>query len=465
VSTKLRMERFEARRRNTMIRRCPECGESYGPGTLFCGFDGATLVAGEASRSRDLLMGKVIDGRYEVVSLIGEGGMGTVYKVRHITLERMFAMKVLKRSLAQDDKLAERFIVEAKATASVKHPSVVEITDFGRLSDRRPYFVMELLVGQTLSELIHTIGFVEPMLLSAITAKVARALSAAHVAGIIHRDMKSENVVLIGRSPEPEVKVVDFGAALVVGAKRMTRAGVVFGTPHFMSPEQASGKSIDHRADIYSLGVVMYEALTGQVPFQGDAYIEVLRQHLFDAPRPPSKLISDPKRAAAARLVEPIILRSLAKEPAERYPTMDSLAVDLERLSRGMSIEPSSSRVWPVRKSRSSSSKRKGADPALVWKVAAAGVALALVLMLVLIRVASHSAALGPPRPSGSVVLEAVASPPAPPLVSGESVGSAASASASPRSAVSAGSTRPHPSGNSPRQRAQGDVFRDPWTK
>ena len=408
--------------RGNVVARCPECGESYGTESRFCGVDGATLVPGEADPSTTRLLGRVVDGRYAIVSLLGEGGMGSVYKVNHTSLDRQFAMKVLKKGLAEDRKLAERFIREAKATASVKHPHVVGITDFGHLDDGRPYFVMDLLVGQTLAETMRVGGPLEPARAARLLAKVARALGAAHEVGIIHRDIKPENIILVGPGPEYDVKVVDFGAALVIGARRTTKAGVVFGTPHFMSPEQASGNDIDHRADIYSLGVVMYEALTGDVPFDGDVYHEILRQHLLDPPRPPTVTV-DATRAAWIRPFEPIVLRALAKEPDGRYLTAEALAQDLERAAQGLPLAapaPAPAVIVAPRPSPSPRANPPGSaqDPALALAPplaparAPAGreddvdarrrrVIAALVVLLVLARLVTRTrlASSAPPRP------------------------------------------------------------------
>lgn len=313
-----------------LIKRCPECGEQYSPDSLFCGFDGQTLASARWTPAADKLLGTTIDGRYEVVAVLGEGGMGTVYKVRHVRLERFFAMKVLRQNLAEDEKLCARFIQEAKATASVRHPHVVAISDFGRVPDARPYFVMELLEGLTLSQVIRAEAPLSPVRAARIVARIARALGAAHEAGIVHRDLKPENIFLVGGNDE-DVRVVDFGAALVVGGQRLTKTGVVFGTPHFMSPEQASGQPVDHRADVYALGVILYELCTGRVPFEADTFMGVLTKHVFAAPTPPSKLLVGRTRLGA---LEQVILRALEKQPSRRYVTMEAYATDLERILR-----------------------------------------------------------------------------------------------------------------------------------
>lgn len=315
------------------IKRCPDCGQHYSPDSAFCPFDGQKLVDGFRQKKVDPLLGAVIDQRYQVDDVLGEGGMGTVYAVRHTSLERTFALKALRRDLATDAELCARFIREAKATAAIKHPNVVSITDFGALPDGRPYFVMERLTGQTLAHLVKHGGAVPAARAAAIAVKVARALGAAHEAGVVHRDLKPDNVFLQGRADagaEQDVRVVDFGAAKVAGASRLTRAGIVFGTPFYMSPEQASGAPVDHRADIYALGVIMYEMFTGRVPFEGDTYMGVLTQHMFAQPTPPSRL--DPKYAKELGALEALTLKCLEKAPEKRFATMAELAAEIERV-------------------------------------------------------------------------------------------------------------------------------------
>ena len=265
--------------------------------------------------------------------MLGEGGMGSVYQVRHTSLDRLFAMKVLRRDLANDPDLAARFMREARATASVKHPNIVAINDFGRLEGDFPYFVMENLVGQTLARAIKTGGAIPAALGVRIVLKVAAALGAAHDEKIVHRDLKPDNIFLLGSAANPgdvDVRVVDFGAALILGASRVTKAGIVFGTPHYMSPEQASGQPVDHRADIYALGVIMYEMFTGRVPFVADTYMGVLTQHMFVKPIPPSRVNA---RARELGALEDVILRMLEKKPEQRYATMHELATAIERVS------------------------------------------------------------------------------------------------------------------------------------
>jgi serine/threonine-protein kinase len=317
---------------HVQVKRCPECGSGFGAEAAFCPFDGGALRLGTWDPTRDPLTDTVIDNRYEVIEPLGEGGMGTVYKVRHTTLDRMFAMKVLRRDLAADPGLAARFLQEARATAAIRHPSVVAINDFGELDDGAPYFVMELLVGETLATRMRARGLLTPREAAGIARKLADALSAAHAAGVVHRDLKPENVFLVGASlgkaAADDIRIVDFGAAKVIGASKLTRPGVVFGTPYYMSPEQASGQSVDARADVYSLGVLLYEMITGGVPFEADTYMGVLTKHMFASPAKPSE--RTPSGVQLGEL-EAVVLRALEKEASARFPSMEEMAAALER--------------------------------------------------------------------------------------------------------------------------------------
>ena len=335
------------------IRRCPTCARRFSRDASFCPFCGERLVAGAFDAVADALLHSVVDGRYEVLEVLGEGGMGRVYKVRHQSLGRTFAMKVLRRDLAGDEELAARFLREARATAAVKHAGIVEITDFGQTAEGLPFFAMEMLEGQTLGQLIAAGGPLPAGPAARIVRHVAMALGAAHEAGVVHRDLKPDNVFLLGDvlGPSVEIRVVDFGAAKIIGSSRITRTGVVFGTPHYMSPEQASGREIDHRADIYALGVVMYEAFTGRVPFEADTYMGVLTQHMFVTPLPPSQVTAAARELGA---LEEITLRCLEKDPGRRFASMEDLAGALDRAVRfrddgSAEVAPRSSRRPPRR--------------------------------------------------------------------------------------------------------------------
>jgi serine/threonine-protein kinase len=309
---------------------CPTCASHFSPDGRFCPFDGTPLVVAEGwDPSDDALIGSVIDGRYEVLGVIGEGGMGTVYQVRHKALGKRFALKALRKDLAADGEIAARFIQEARTAAAVSHPGLVEITDFGRLESGQVYFVMELLEGQSLASLLRSGGPLPAARGLDIVRQLVHALKAAHDAAIVHRDLKPDNIhISKGDGERDLVKIVDFGLAKVIGSSKLTRSGMVFGTPHYMSPEQASGELVDHRADIYALGIVMYEMFTGKVPFEADSYMGVLTKHMYMTPAPPSELRTELKEMGA---LEDVILRCLQKRPSARYENLAALLTDLEQ--------------------------------------------------------------------------------------------------------------------------------------
>jgi len=312
---------------------CPSCGQTAPEGHQYCPFDGEPLITEKLSRARpDPLLGVTVDERYEVLAVIGEGGMGRVYRVRHRRLGRSFALKALRLELARELSLAERFIQEARAAAVVTHPNVVQINDFGTLHTGQPYFVMELLEGRTLARIIREEGPLDPLRCLTIARQIAEAISAAHAMGVIHRDLKPDNVILVRPSgSHATVKVLDFGLAKVAGSNRLTRPGVVFGTPQYMSPEQASGEPFDHRVDVYALGIIMFEMLTGHVPFEADTQMGILSKHLYqDPPRLPElnlPVVAQPRLQEA-------IARCLAKRAEDRWSSMTELARRLDWLCR-----------------------------------------------------------------------------------------------------------------------------------
>jgi len=286
------------------------------------------LVRPDAPTSgADPYIGATIDGRYEVESLIGEGGMGVVYRCTHTIIGKKVAMKVLRADMARSEEVVGRFLNEARSASSIGNPHIIDISDFGRLPDGATYFIMEYLEGTSLS------GAAErgPLALDrvgTIAIQLCEALAAAHDVGIVHRDLKPENIFLVRRGSQRDfVKVLDFGIAKVGSTGgRFTQAGQVFGTPHYMSPEQAAGTNVDHRADIYAVGVLLYELVTGRLPFDADTFMGILSQHMYKEPEPPSTFLQfqrlDPD-------LERIILCCLKKDPDDRYQRMADLESDL----------------------------------------------------------------------------------------------------------------------------------------
>ena len=276
---------------------------------------------------QDAIIGQTI-GNYLVTQKLGEGGMGAVYLAEHPSIGKKVALKVLHSEFSANEDVVTRFFNEAKAVNNIGHPNIVDITDYGVIQglgrEHLVYFIMEYLGGVTLAKLIRTESPMSPERSLNIALQVADALAASHRCGIVHRDLKPDNIMLTSRGREKDfVKLLDFGIAKLTGGaagSRQTRTGIVMGTPAYMSPEQCDGRgNIDHRTDVYALGVVMYEMLAGRVPFLGEGYGEVLVQHLTQPPVPPSQYrMVNPH-------VEAVILKALEKRMELRYPTMDEM--------------------------------------------------------------------------------------------------------------------------------------------
>jgi serine/threonine-protein kinase len=291
------------------------------------------VAAGGKDIAQDPILDTTIDGRYAIEARLGEGGMGVVYKARHVLIDKPVAIKILRKEAAQDTASVQRFIQEAKSASKINHSNIVDITDFGVLADGHAYFVMEFLQGQTLAQAIQE-GPIESARVCTIGAQVSRGLNAAHVKGIVHRDLKPENIFLLEREGQKDyVKIVDFGIAKVGGGQKLTQVGMVLGTPEYMSPEQATGQETDHRVDQYALGCIMYEMLTGTVPFLGERPAQTLTKHVFEPVIPPRKRKPELKISAA---VESVVMRTLAKKPEQRFPSMRELELALTKVESEM---------------------------------------------------------------------------------------------------------------------------------
>jgi len=272
----------------------------------------------------DDLTGTVLDNTYEVRSRLGMGGMGVVYKARQRYVDRDVAVKVLRREMAGDETAVRRFLLEAKAAARLKNPHTVILHHFGVTPDGRMYFVMELLEGRSLASLLAQERTISWRRALDIVAQACESLAEAHANGIWHRDIKPENLFLCDTgSTAWNVKVLDFGIAWMVQTAqgvRLTKSGMVCGTPEYISPEQAAGAALDGRTDIYSLGIVLYEMLAGVPPFVGDAPVSLLYRHIKDAPRPVCE--ANPG-AGIQRAVQSLVSSMLAKSPADRPPSAE----------------------------------------------------------------------------------------------------------------------------------------------
>jgi beta-lactam-binding protein with PASTA domain/tRNA A-37 threonylcarbamoyl transferase component Bud32 len=276
----------------------------------------------------DTLINTLFDGRYRIVRKLGSGGMANVYLAEDEDLGRRVAIKILNERYANDDLFIERFRREAKSAAALSHPNIVSVYDRGE-AEGTYYIAMEVIEGRSLKELIMTRGPLPIGQALAYTHEILEALRFAHRHGIIHRDIKPHNT-LIGE----RLKVTDFGIARA-GASQMTEAGSIMGTAQYLSPEQARGAPVTASSDLYSVGIVLYEMLTGKVPFTGDSAIEIAMKHLNDAPKPPSKI-----RPEIPEELDQVVLRALAKNPEDRYQTAEEFSEDLHRVEAGLPLAP-----------------------------------------------------------------------------------------------------------------------------
>jgi len=302
---------------DTFSKACPRCGARYDAAAVFCQKDGSGLRLIE-EQQRDPRVGQVLLDQFRMEECIGVGGMGMVYRARQTTVGRDVAIKILHPDVAGNPDAVRRFHREARISTSLDHPNVVRVFLFGQLPDGSLYLVMELLRGRPLSELLR----VEPMLAVGralhIAAQVAEAVGEAHIQGIVHRDIKPENIFLTPKGRDPDfVKVLDFGIARLLHPEDQTsatQAGLVFGTARYISPEGAAGEKTDARSDVYSIGVLLYQMLTGVTPFEGSTPVQLLMAHINDRPVPiRSRAPGIPEGVAD------VVMRSLAKNPDARY--------------------------------------------------------------------------------------------------------------------------------------------------
>jgi hypothetical protein len=319
---------------------CPVCSTEYADDVKFCPNDGQTLRA--AAPANDLV-GQVVADRYHVVKKLGEGGMGQVYLAEHVKMGRRSAIKVMNPSMVHDPDAVARFNREASNASRITHPNVCAIYDFGETPDGLIYLAMEFIEGEPLTDLLERGGALPLPRAADVFRQTADALQAAHDLGIVHRDLKPDNIMLTRRKGGGEtVKVVDFGIAKAVGGddagQKVTKTGLVLGTPEFMSPEQLSGDTLDGRSDLYSLALVLYRMLTGKLPFEATTVQETMIKRLTDEPT--SLADARPDLTFPAGL-QPVLDTALARTPAERYQSVAKFAADIAAVTR----RPSASAV------------------------------------------------------------------------------------------------------------------------
>ncbi len=315
-----------------LTRRCTTCDERYPGDFLVCPRDATPLADETGEHLVDPLLGKLLGETYQIVRVIGEGGMGRVYEARHLRLkQRRYAVKTLHAELARNVEMAARFMREAESVSGLDHPNVVDVFDVHHLPDGTPYLVGEFLEGEELADYVARNGALEPSMAAHVARQVCAALGAAHERGIVHRDMKPENIfvlkssidaVLAGASKKLAIKVLDFGISKAGGGERthLTRTGVIMGTPSYMSPEQARGKQVDHRADVYSVGACLYFMITGRRPFDSDDPTSTISMVLTQDPQRPREI-----DARIPEGLELIVQRAMAKDVRDRHQTMAEL--------------------------------------------------------------------------------------------------------------------------------------------
>ncbi|MFW5877006.1 MAG: serine/threonine-protein kinase [Myxococcota bacterium] len=318
--------RSESGESGVYARICPQCGSRFPSNFRVCPHDASPLEEGTGSEVDDPLLGQTLAGSYEITRLIGEGGMGRVYEARHTRLRnKRYAIKIMLEEFAGQGDLVARFQREAEAASHLTNPYVVAVHDVHRTDEGVPYIVEELLEGEELGEILARDEKLEVSHAVRISRQVCLGLQAAHDRGIIHRDMKPENVFLVGDAEDPTAKVLDFGISKLEDNKEtLTKTGMVIGTPAYMAPEQASGRKVDHRADIYAVGAILYRAIGGQKPFEGMDAAATLTALLTQDP--PRLRIVEP---SVPEGLEMVVQKAMAREPGDRYQTMAELEADL----------------------------------------------------------------------------------------------------------------------------------------
>ncbi|HTG53701.1 MAG TPA: serine/threonine-protein kinase [Gemmatimonadaceae bacterium] len=323
---------------SAQVRICPQCGSEYTADIKFCPKDGSTLRVPPGAA----LIGSVIADRYHILKKLGEGGMGQVFLAEHVKMGRPSAIKIMSPGMMQDADAISRFNREAANASKIMHPNVAAIYDFGETSDGLIYLAMEYIEGESLTKVLERDGTLAPARAASIIRQTASALDAAHERGIVHRDLKPDNIMISrNRDGTDQVKVVDFGIAKAQGAtgQKVTKTGMVVGTPEYMSPEQLAGDSVDGRSDTYALALVAFHLLTGDLPFAGGSAQETMIRRLTDKPR---RLAEVRPSAEWPAPLERAIGRALERDASLRPATSSDFAAEFARSVEGMAVEADS---------------------------------------------------------------------------------------------------------------------------
>jgi len=334
---------------------CPRCGTVAAEPTNFCGSCGADLrgLGGETDTLVGSILGKVIDDRYRIVQKLGEGGMGSVYKVEHVRMGKICALKLLRRDLVEGPKgrgLRERFRQEARIVSKLVHVNTIQVFDFGETDEGELYLAMEYVRGRSLHDVQREAGGRLPEArVTRIASQILRSLAEAHEVGIIHRDIKPQNIMILDlRDRTDFVKVLDFGIAKVVAGgpddPSTTGAGEIVGTPNYISPEQARGSALDQRSDLYSLGAVMFDLLTGRAPFVAETPLGVVTAHLTQPVPAVTKVLPE---AHVSPEMEAVLQKAMAKRPEDRFTSADEMRLALKGLTDAEAITTGTHRIPP----------------------------------------------------------------------------------------------------------------------